>query len=199
MKQAYHHGNLKESLVNTALTMVEKEGIGSITLRELTKRLETSRSALYRHFDSKEALMHEIIVVGFERFDQAIEPTLHQKEFTVLERLSNMGRAYINFAVENPAIYRMIFGHEFKDVREDNCDINDDTKANGFHALVALLLEGQEQGLFKKEDPILQASVVWSMIHGLSNLLIDGHLHVKDNLDAIYTAGVQTLFEGIKA
>jgi AcrR family transcriptional regulator len=199
MKQAYHHGNLKESLVNTALTMVEREGIGSITLRELTKRLGTSRSALYRHFDSKEALMHEVIIAGFERFDQAIEPTLHQKEFSVLERLNNMGRAYINFAVENPAIYRMIFGHEFKDVREDNCDINDDTKANGFHALVTLLLEGQEQGLFKKEDPILQANVVWSMIHGLSNLLIDGHLHVKDNLDAIYTAGVQTLFEGIKA
>lgn len=199
MKQAYHHGNLKESLIKTALEMVEKEGLESITLRELTKRVGTSRSALYRHFDSKEGLMREVIQAGFEQLDDTIRPTLLQKEFSVLERFNNMGRAYILFALENPAIYRMIFGHELQDVREENCDINDETQATGFHALVALLIEGQEDALFKKDDPILQATVVWSMIHGLANLLIDGHLHVKDNLDAIFTAGTQTLFEGLKA
>jgi len=198
MKQAYHHGNLRESLVETALEMVENEGVESITLRELTKRLGTSRSALYRHFDSKEALIQEVIRAGFEQFDDVITPTLLQKEFDVVTRLSNMGQAYIDFALNKPAIFRMIFGNEFQETREENCDINDKSQGTGFHSLVALIAEGQERNIFKKDDPVLQATVVWSMIHGLAILLIDGHIHVKDNLDAIFKAGTQILYEGLK-
>ncbi len=199
MKQSYHHGNLKESLIVTALQMVEKEGLENITLRELTKRLGTSRSAIYRHFDSKEALLKAVITAGFEKLDSCITPTLQQYDLNVVTRFSNMGRAYINFAITNPAIYRMIFGHELMQEREESCDINDADQAIGFHALVALIIEGQEEGLFKKDNPILQATTVWSMIHGLSNLLIDGHIHVKDNLDALFNMGTQTLLEGLKA
>lgn len=198
MKQAYHHGNLRESLIETALEMVEDEGVESITLRELTTRLGTSRSALYRHFDSKEALIQELISAAFEQFDNVITPTLLQKEFDVVTRLSNMGHAYIGFALSKPAIFRMIFGHEFQETREENCDMNDESQKTGFHSLVALLVEGQESGIFKKDDPILQATVVWSMIHGLAILLIDGHVHVKDNLEAIFKAGTQILYEGLK-
>ncbi len=199
MKTSYHHGNLKHSLIQTALEIIEKEGLGTLTLRELTKRVGTSRSAIYRHFDSKEALMQEVILAAFKKLDAVITPTLLQKELDVMVRFHNMGSAYINFAIENPAIYRMIFGHELQQQREESCDINDETQATGFHALIALLVEGQESGLFKKDDPMIQATVVWSMIHGLANLFIDGHLHVKENLEAIFNAGTKTLFEGLKA
>ena len=72
------------------------------------------------------------------------------------------------------------------------------TQATGFHALIALLQEGQEAGVFKKEDPMLQAAVVWSMVHGVSNLLIDGHLMIQDNIEAIFEMGTRTLIEGIR-
>jgi AcrR family transcriptional regulator len=199
MKTKYHHGNLKESLVETALKIVETKGLESLTLREITNRLGTSRSAIYRHFDSKEALMQEVILAAFERLDRVITPTLLKKEQDVMIRFHNMGNAYIDFAIQNPAIYRMIFGHELQQQREESCDINDETQATGFHALIALLKEGQESGLFKKDDPMIQATVVWSMIHGLANLFIDGHLHVKENLEVIFNAGTKTLFEGLKA
>ncbi len=199
MKQAYHHGNLKESLIATALEMIEKEGLESVTLRELSKRLGTSRSAIYRHFDSKDALLKAVIGAGFEALHECISPILEESTVDVLTRFEKMGRAYIYFAMDNPAIYRMIFGDELMREREESCDINDEEQACGFHALVALLIEAQERGLFKKEDPILQATTVWSMIHGLSNLLIDGHVHVKNNFDALFEMGMQTLLKGLKA
>ncbi len=199
MKQAYHHGNLKESLIATALEMVETEGVDRVTLRELTKKLGTSRSAIYRHFDSKDALLKAVINAGFEKLHACITPILEQQSVDVVTRFEKMGRAYINFAMENPAIYRMIFGDALMQEREESCDINDEEQACGFHALVALLVEGQEKGLFNKEDPILQATTVWSMIHGLSNLLIDGHVHVKDNFDALFEMGTQTLLKGLQA
>lgn len=199
MKQAYHHGNLKESLIETALQMVANEGINSITLRELSKRLGTSRSAIYRHFDSKDALMKAVINAGFEKLDTCITPVLENFDDDVVTRFEKMGRAYIDFAIDNPAVYRMIFGHELMQEREESCDINDAEQACGFHALVALIVEGQEKALFKTEDPILQATTVWSMIHGLSNLLIDGHVHIKDNFDVLFDMGTQTLLKGLKA
>ncbi len=199
MKLAYHHGNLKESLVATALEMIEKEGLASVTLRELTKRLGTSRSAVYRHFESKEALLQEVIFAGFAMLEDAIAPILMQRDYSVIKRFSMMGRAYVEFALAHPAIYRMIFGHELQREREEKCDMQDQTQATGFHALITLLQEGQEAGVFKKEDPMLQATVVWSMVHGVSNLLIDGHIMIQDNIEAIFEMGTRTLIEGIRA
>ena len=199
MKQSYHHGNLKEALIQTALQIVEQEGWQNITLRELSIRLGTSRSAIYRHFESKEALMQAVIFAGFAKLEEAIAPILQQRDKSIEKRFCLMGESYMQFAVNHPNIYRMMFGDELQDEREEQCDIHDADQATGFHALIALLVEGQESGLFKKEDPILQATVVWSMIHGTANLLIDGHLHVKDNIEAIFEMGTQTLLQGLSA
>jgi AcrR family transcriptional regulator len=199
MKQSYHHGNLKESLVQAALQIVEKEGWHAITLRELSAQLGTSRSAIYRHFDSKESLMQAVIFAGFELLENTIAPIVHLHNKSVAERLNLMGHAYLEFALQHPNIYRMLFGHELQNEREEQCDMNDETQATGFYALVGLLIEGQESGFFKKNDPLLQAITIWSMVHGIANLLIDGHVHIQDNIEAIYTMGMQTLLEGLSA
>lgn len=194
---SYHHGNLKEALITTALEMVENEGLQSITVRELTRRLGTSRSAIYRHFDSKDALMKAVILAGFEKLDAAVRPSLLQRDKSVLERFHSMGRAYIGFAVNHPSLYRVLFGDELKEEREDACDMHDATQATGFHALVELVVEAQEEKILQEGDAMMQATVIWSMVHGLSNLLIDGHVHIQDNLDTLYELSFQTLVSGL--
>jgi len=194
---SYHHGNLKEALIKEALVMVGKSGVESITLREITTKVGASRSAIYRHFSSKDELVKAVIQAGFEILDNAIRPTLLSDD-TVLNRLQNMGKAYIAFAIENPKVYRMIFGHEVQSQREESCDINDETQAKGFHALVSLLREGQEKKVFKEGDPALLATYVWSNVHGVSILLIDGHLHVKENLEALFELSYDVMINGMK-
>jgi len=194
---SYHHGNLKDALIQTSLEMIESDGLGSITLRELTKRLGTSRSAVYRHYDSKDILIKAVIQAGFEKLDKQIKPTLLEGD-DVLHKLYSMGKAYINFAINNPNLYRSIFGHELMNEREESCDINDFDSDTGFHVLVAVMIEGHENNIIKKEDPILQATVIWSMIHGISNLLIDGHIHVQKNIDILYELSFKTLIHGMQ-
>ena len=193
----YHHGNLKDALIQTSLEMIENDGLKSITLRELTKRLGTSRSAVYRHYDSKDTLIKAVIQAGFHKLDENIRPTLLEDTDT-LNKLYNMGKAYISFALKNPNLYRTIFGHELMNEREENCDISHIDRDTDFHVLVAVISEGHKSNIIKKEDPLLQATVIWSMMHGLSNLLIDGHVHVQDNMDALYELSFKTLIEGIK-
>lgn len=196
---AYHHGNLKEELLKQAVEVIHSEGIDALTLQVLASRLGTSRSAIYRHFSSKNDLLHNVMLFGFDMFDEVITPIFMMKSESVTQRFYLMGQAYINFAVQHPNLYRMLFGEKFQDMREESCDIEDEEQAKGFHALVALLAEGQETNQFQKQDPILQAQIIHALVHGLASLYIDGHIHIKDNLDDLYEITFKTITQGLLA
>ena len=193
----YHHGDLKEALVREALVMVESGGVNSITLRELTKTLGTSRSAIYRHYESKDALVKAVIMAGFEKLENAMLESMKSQD-DVLTRLYTMGEAYMEFALGNPNQYRMIFGDEVQEQREESCDINDEETASGFHALVALIAEGQEKNIFREGDAFMQATFIWSNIHGLTTLYLDGHLHIQENIKELFAMSYDGMINGLK-
>jgi len=211
---SYHHGNLKESLLQTALEMIDKEGLEAITLRELSQRLGTSRSAIYRHFAGKDALIKEVINAGFKKLDLAIEPAFGDEKRPLLERFHDMGFAYITFAMENPNLYRLLFGPTMSQEREEMCEKEkpdlhrlkngDSSEAvlahdeeSGFHKLAAIIVQAQQQQIFKAGDPVLIATAIWSLLHGLSSLVIDGHVSVSENLKAVYETNYRLLLEGL--
>ena len=198
-KRPYHHGNLKEAAVETALAMVEKEGFDAITLRELSARIGASRTAIYRHFENKEALMQAVMIAGFERFEAVIRPVFLQPQVDVITRFRQMGEAYLVFAVRNPELYRLLFGERLRQEREAVCDLADAERSGGFSSLVGLIAEGQAEGLFKRDDPMLQAASVWAMIHGFSSLIIDGHILISDNMEPLFDAGIAILLHGLEA
>jgi AcrR family transcriptional regulator len=194
---AYHHGDLKNALIEEALHMVEEEGVESISLRDITKRVGTSRSAIYRHFDSKEALMREVVMAGFARLAAHLEPALTREGLGTIERFRTMAERYMEFARTYPALYRMIFGERAMQAREAVHDIEDPMQETGFHALRSLVERAQREGLIKKEDPMLIATVIWTTMHGQAILLIDGHLHMRENFDAVFEMAFNTLLEGL--
>ena len=196
-QNSYHHGNLKESLLTTALHMVESEGLDAITLRELTQRLGTSRSAVYRHFESKEALIKGVIEQGYARLDELFTPIFQDKSHSVEERFELMSRAYLEFAISHPNLYRLLFGERFREEREGICDYRDETQATGLYALIGLLLEAQEEVIVEKAEPMIQAATIWASVHGLASLLIDGHLMMSDNLEEIYRHMYLSLLRGL--
>ena len=211
---SYHHGNLKESLITTSLEMLDEGGLEAITLRELASRLGTSRSAIYRHFKGKNDLMRAVILEGFIKLDQAIAPHFDHTEIPLLERFHDMGASYTAFATSNPNLYRLLFGPDMSQEREEVCQeerpdlhkllnnnadntIVEAEPEDAFHRLVKIIIEAQQKGLFKEGDPILLATTIWSLLHGLSMLAIDGHLSVVGNVDAIYEMNYKLLLEGL--
>ena len=194
----YHHGNLKEELLKLAVSIIQHEGIDAVTLQVLASKLGTSRSAIYRHFSSKDDLLHSVLEYGFNLFDEKIAPIFMQKEKSVIDRLYLMGEVYIQFAVDNPNLYRMLFGEKFQLLREETCDIEDEDEAQGFHALVGLLIEGQETKQFKSQDPFMLAQIIHAQVHGIASLHIDGHMHIQDNLSKLYEVSFKVMSEGLK-
>src|SRR3954454_10377005 len=97
-KRAYHHGDLERALVDTALHMIQEEGVQALTLRGVGARLGVSRTALYRHFDDKQALLARVASEGFRRFHEALATAAARAEADGTDPMTAMAAAYAGFA-----------------------------------------------------------------------------------------------------
>jgi len=197
-KNEYHHGNLKEEFLRIAFEFIKKEDIDKLTLKVLSDATNTSRSAIYRHFSSKDALIETMIKQGFEQFDDAVAPILRDATKPLVDRFYLSGKYYIAFASKNPNLYRLLFGKKYATIREEIMSIKNDD-CSGFGALKIAIEEGQKSGILKKESAYNQAIVIWSSLHGLSSLTIDGFMDVAELHEKLYEDMFQSLLAGIIA
>ena len=194
-KNDYHHGNLKEEFLKIAFEFIHKEDVDKLTLKVLSDATGTSRSAIYRHFSSKDALMEEIIRQGFEEFDRVSSPMLRNQEIPLVDRFYNTCKIYIEWAKENPNLYRLLLGRKYAYIREEILSIKEDT-CDAFGALKCTVEEGQEKGILKKDDSLKQSVVIWASLHGLASLIIDGFMDVEELSDELVDDMFKSLLAG---
>ena len=195
-KNEYHHGNLKEDFLSIAFDFIANEDVDKLTLKVLSDATATSRSAIYRHFSSKDALIEMMIIKGFEEFDDGISPILKEKEKPLVDRFYLSGKYYIEYAKQNPNLYRLLFGKKYAYIREEIMSLQDED-CSGFGALKSAIEEGQQSGILKKESSYHQAIVVWSSLHGLSSLIIDGFMDVEALYEEFYDDMFKSLLAGL--
>ena len=192
----YHHGNLRRALLDEALATIRAEGVDGLTLREIGARLGVSRTALYRHFADKRALLAAVATEGFR--------TLRQQLVTAWEEggrgraaFEAMGVAYVRFAVANPSHYRVMFGG-FVDPKA--CDPELAAEAAGaFQALVDALAALQRDAIMRAEDTVTMARFVWAVVHGVAMLGIDGQLREPGAVEELMRYALERLRTGIEA
>jgi AcrR family transcriptional regulator len=127
--------------------MLEKEGLAALSLREVARRAGVSHNAPYRHFPDRGSLLAALAAEGFEQFGDALEKRPRRE----------MGEAYVEFALEHPQRFRLMFG-----------GLLPGTDSRAYEALkrsFADLGGGAEYA----------AAAAWGLVHGLSHLLLDGH------------------------
>lgn len=165
----YHHGNLRTALLNAARELAAENTIDSITLREVARRAGVSHAAPYHHFADKRALLRALAIDAFTELGKQIQ---EQWQTNPVQNLNAIGMVYVQFALNHPTEFRFMFRKtlcEPKGTPDELTEI-----ANGiFELLIATIRTMQETGLANAGNPQELALVVWSTIHGLSNLLID--------------------------
>ena len=191
----YHHGNLRRALLDEALATIRSDGVNALTLREIGARLGVSRTALYRHFADKRALLTAVATEGFrmlrEQLLAAWEEAGHDRA-----GLHEMGLAYIRFAAANPSHYRVMFGSF---VHADDAQSELATEAGGaFQALVDALAKLQHDAIVRGDHAVLMARFVWSVVHGVAMLAIDGQLREPGGIEQLMTYAVERLRTGIE-
>ena len=194
-KANYHHGELREALLAAAVAVLEKEGVAGLSLRALAEQLGVSRSAPYRHFEDKAALLASVAEQGFQQFQLTLQQTRTATQLPVLERFKAMGKAYVSFAQTNPTWYQLMF-HEADILKNPPPSLKQ--AANGaFQELVQMLDACQQAGVVKREDVHMQAIFVWSSMHGLSSLLLAGRIPEERAMEDLVDAVELHIFKGV--
>jgi AcrR family transcriptional regulator len=173
-RDAYHHGNLRQALIDQAVQTIRRHGVEGLTLRGAGADLRVSRTALYRHFPDKHALLAAVATEGFRSFRVALV-TAWECGGRGREGFAAMGIAYVRFAESNPSHYRVMFGG-FLDRAGAEAELAT-AGAAAFQVLLDAITEQQAQGLIRADDPLLLAQYIWAVVHGIAMLVIDGRLH----------------------
>jgi len=172
-RSRYHHGDLRRALLLEAVRTIGQEGVDGLTLREVGHRLGVSRTALYRHFSDKSSLLAAVARDGFQRFAAALQQGWEEGGPS-LRGLELMGAAYVRFAAENPSHYRVMFG-DYRRLCAVDPDLQADAEAS-FNVLLEALIALQRSGDIQRDEPCRLALFVWSVVHGVAMLAIDGQL-----------------------
>jgi len=197
----YHHGDLRRALIDTALAMVTEEGAWNFTLREVARRAGVSHAAPYNHFEDKSALLAEVAVLGFESLRQTMETAARGQPRSARQAFAAIGAAYVRFGVEHPAHYRLMFGAELAE-KARNSTLQAASDAT-FAVLTGVLERGQASGQVRRGAVRDQALAAWSLVHGLTTLLIDQRVSFLgvsiDDAERHARQAGMALFEGLRA
>jgi len=162
-KTGYHHGQLREALVDAALEALQKGGVDDLSLRGLAKATGVTQAAPYSHFRDKDDLLAAAAERGFQRLalQMASEAagTRDKKD-----RVKKLVSAYIRFAAENRTLFQLMFGREFSDMKKYPTLA---MTAGKSYALIAGALTSE------KEDTRFLTVCIWSLGHGLATLFAD--------------------------
>ena len=197
----YHHGDLRRALIDTALTIVTEEGAWNFTLREVARRAGVSHAASYNHFADKSALLAEVAALGFQSLRQTLEAAARGQPRSARQAVAGIAAAYVRFGLEHPAHYRLMFGAELADrARHSTLQAAGDAT---FAVLTGVLERGQASGQVHRDPVRDQALAAWSLVHGLTTLLIDQRvsflgISTAETERHARLAGM-ALFEGLRA
>lgn len=195
-RRSYHHGNLRRALLDEALATIRAEGVDGVTLRDIGARLGVSRTALYRHFADKRALLAAVATEGFRMLrEQLVAAWEEGGRGDAAFRA--MGVAYVRFAVDNPSHYRVMFGG-FVDPVAKEPELA--AEAGGaFQALVDAVAALQHDGVVLGDDALVMARYHWALVHGIAMLAIDGQLPEPAAVDELTRYSFERLRTGILA
>ena len=206
-RRGYHHGNLKEALVEAARRFIAERGLSGFTLVDAARLVGVTPAALYRHFRGREDLVGEVAFRGFTDLAERLGRAL-RRPGTPLERFTRMGEAYLAFAEQEPGYYAAMFsprpaeeacGPPWMRVAGEGAKTAPTGQGdNAFDLLVQALTSTFPEG-FGRVDPRFIALEVWALSHGIATLDAAGQLPKGPGLPDKYEllrAGVLALVHG---
>jgi AcrR family transcriptional regulator len=177
-ERAYHHGDLRQSLIDAGTSLLKEDQNWNFSLREVARRAGVSHNAPYNHFADKHELLSAVAATGFlelrARLLASVEGIENPKTALIKSAVE-----YVNFGVENPARYRLMFGSALRPSPGTGPALLEQAASGARAILGELISRGAQKRVLaaspRKKDEIQIAIVAaWSGVHGLTMLTLDG-------------------------
>jgi AcrR family transcriptional regulator len=177
----YHHGHLREVLLQAAIQLIAEVGPAAFTLREVARRAGVSHNAPYRHFPDREDLLAAVAAQGFRELNSAMSVAAN-KQPSALGQLKHAGVAYVEFALRRPEHFTVMF-----DAPVSRQKIPDSAEAaeQAFGTLMKLVKSCQDEGRLPTGDLRQLSLLAWSMVHGIAKLATAKRLPYESRADIL--------------
>ncbi|KIL42111.1 hypothetical protein SD70_02715 [Gordoniibacillus kamchatkensis] len=199
-KKQYHHGNLRQALIDAGLELIAEGHGAQIDLRKVARKVGVSHTAPYRHFADRNELMAAIAEEGLRNLADKVHRKIETVPDDFLSKLEAFAREYVEFAIAHPQLMREMFS-----------GINTDYDAHPtlrqallylFEPLVSTLKQSQAADEIAKTEYVHLTLIIWSMIHGFSALVVENYVIRKslqgtEAIDNMVHLCVQTLYHGL--
>ena len=188
---AYHHGNLRSTLLAAAERSLRQHGPGQLSLRELAREAGVSHAAPRRHFPDRQALLDSLAEAGFARLHAELHAALAAAGADFGPRLHAMAAAYLRFATEDAALLELMFTAKHR----EGADHLVAAAAGPFGLMHELIAQGQAQGVLEPGPPEHAGIVLFATLQGIATL-VNGNLVAAELLDGITQTAVNQFMRG---
>jgi len=198
-KKSYHHGDLKNALIEAGADILSKDGVSGLSLRKVAQKAGVSHTAPYAHFADKQALIAAISTEGYKKLYDQIAQVAEQYRSDPLRRLVESSWAYVQFALDEPDHFKVTLSGMIE--KEQDYPAFVETAKQTFSLVVEVVAQCQQAGILCKGAADLTAVSVWALIHGFVTLLLENQIShtVLDRYTVremfIYTLNQITLVE----
>ncbi len=169
--RAYHHGNLRNELLDTAESQLAEASIDELSLRALARRVGVSQTAPYRHFKDKDELLAALATRGYRKLLEKLESAAAAAGDDPAEEMRTFAHTYVLHAVENPDLFKLMFGPTLQP--QSRYPELVQASRETYELVRTIVKAGIKQGVFRDEDDHYLANAGWSGIHGLATLKVD--------------------------
>ncbi|RMB81653.1 TetR/AcrR family transcriptional regulator [Streptomyces shenzhenensis] len=177
----YHHGDLRAALLTGAERTLREKGAGALSLRELAREVGVSHAAPGRHFKDKQALLDALALDGYERLTRILAAA-DRPALPLEPRMTELGRAYLGFAIDNPELLELMFTRKH---RPESFALLAAAVERSLGSLNQLIAEAQERGEIIQGDPDRLNLVAAASLHGTAALVASGALEAEAALAGI--------------
>jgi len=181
-KVSYHHGDLRAALLISAEAEISEKGIEAFSLRSVAKRAGVSHAAPTHHFGDAQGLLTALSADGYIRFVAMQEHRQKQALPDPRAQMVASGLGYIDFATENPALFRLMFSSKKPDNTNETLAVN---SAVAFEKLVEDMSKIENSDPHTEPKAMTDVMATWAIVHGIADLLIGGSSSFIEFLDSM--------------
>jgi AcrR family transcriptional regulator len=169
--KSYHHGNLRNELLDTAEAQLADTSIDELSLRALARAVGVSQTAPYRHFRDKNELLAALATRGYRKLLEALKAAAEEIGDDPEAEMHSFALTYVNYAVTHPDLFKLMFGPTLQP-QADYAELYQASR-DTYELVRSIMRSGIDKGIFRDEDDHYLANAGWSGIHGLATLKID--------------------------
>jgi AcrR family transcriptional regulator len=176
-KKSYHHGDLKNALIEAGADILSNEGVSALSLRKVAQKAGVSHAAPYAHFTDKQALIAAISTEGYKKLYEQISQAAERYRSDPLRRFAEASWAYVQFALDEPDQFKVTLSGMIE--KEQDYPAFVETAKHTFNLVVDIVAQCQQAGILRKGAADLTAVSVWALIHGFVSLLLENQISHK--------------------